>query len=123
MVECIENMLRHRARVEGKSVFPYVKLEKGIHEYRVTCGNLILNSHVAVLEEKLKKISNSDKEQLREMYKEQINQDFILTKDGAGLGFITIAQKSNTPLSYKFIAVNEQLSIFELKVNIPIDND
>lgn len=123
MVECIENMLRHNAETIKDNLQPYIKLERGKLEYLVTAGNLILNSSIANLDEKLKKIGHSDKKQLRSMYKEQINKDDVLTKNGAGLGFMTIALKSGISLNYEFIAVNEQLSIFELKVTIPIDNN
>ena len=123
MVECIENMLRHNAGTKENNLHPYIMLEKGDLEYLITAGNLILNSNVAILEEKLKEISHSDKKRLRNMYKEQINKDTDVIKNDAELGFITIALKSGIPLSYEFIAVNEQLSIVELKVNIPIDNE
>lgn len=123
LVECIENMLRHHAEDKKNSVQPYIKLEKDTFEYRVTTRNLILNSDVAILKAKLDKIANSDMGQLHDMYEAQINQDADLTQNGAGLGLLTIALKSNNPLNYNVIPVNEQHSVFELQVIITIDNN
>lgn len=123
LVECLENILRHSISAGENSVHPYIKLEKGINEYQVTAGNLILNSTITLLEEKLSKIAHSDKEHLQKMYKDQINEEAVLTKDGAGLGFITIALKSNIPLNYEIIAVNDQFSVFELRVIVSIVNN
>jgi hypothetical protein len=123
LVECLENILRHGTDISDNRIHPYIKLEKGINVYQVTAGNLILNSTITLLEEKLSKIAHCNKEQLQIMYKNQINKDAVLSKDGAGLGFITIALKSNIPLNYKFIPVNDQFSVFELQVIIHIENN
>lgn len=122
LVECIENILRHNT-AEGESTHqPYIKLVKGTSEYRITTGNLILNKNVDALRERLNTIIHSDKEQLKQMYEKQINQDAILGTRGAGLGLITIALKTDHPIHFEFIAMNEHLSIFELQVIIPIEN-
>lgn len=123
LVECMENILHHNARGKENSIQPYIKLEKRTSEYRVTSGNLILNTDAAILREKLNKIVGSEREQLHKMYETQINKETIQGKDGAGLGLITIALKSNSQLSYKVIEVDDQHSVFELRVIIPIDNE
>lgn len=121
MVECIENMLRHRAGAKESNVHPYIKLEKVALEYMVTAGNLILNSDVPILEETLKKVISSDKELLHKMYDEQINKEPDLTKNGAGLGIMTMALKANGKITYYFTQVNEKFSVFELRITVSID--
>lgn len=123
LVECIENILRHTDGNREESVDPYIRLEKGILEYKITTSNLLLKSNLSLIKEKLSIIAKSDKEQLQKMYKDQINKEIDLTKNSAGLGFITIALKSNSPLYYEFNEVDEQFSVFELRVTIPIDNN
>ncbi len=55
------------------------------------------------------------------MYDNQINKEDVIIEDGAGLGIITIALKSNSRINYTFTPVNEQLSVFELKITVPFD--
>jgi len=58
---------------------------------------------------------------LLKMYDNQINKEDVIIEDGAGLGIITIALKSNSKINYSFTTVNEQLSVFELQITVPFD--
>ena len=118
MVECIENILRHNAADPNNDVHPYIVLEKGADNYFITAGNLITNEGVDILKEKLNIVSNQDKEGLLEMYDNQINKEDIFEKDGAGLGIITIAIKSDSKINYTFKPINDQFSVFELQVSV-----
>jgi len=119
MVECIENILRHKATDPNTDIHPYIELEKGAEEYFITTVNLITNEEVDLLREKLNIVSKQDKEGLLKMYDNQINKEDIMEKDGAGLGIITIAMKSDSNINYTFTPVNEQFSVFELQVSVP----
>ncbi|MBN1185306.1 MAG: SiaB family protein kinase [Bacteroidales bacterium] len=121
MVECIENILRHNAPDPDTKIHPYIVLEKGAGEFLITAGNLITNDDVGLLKEKLNIVSNLNKEDLLKMYDNQINKEDVIIEDGAGLGIITIALKSNSKINYSFTAVNEQLSVFELQITVPFD--
>lgn len=119
IVECVENILKHEITQMPTNIHPYIILEKGNTHFLVTAGNLILNEEVEVLKERLNEVTRMDKEGLLKMYENQINKENTLMQDGAGLGIITIALKSNNKISYKFTRVNEQLSVFELQVTVP----
>jgi len=121
MVECIENILRHNASDPDTKIHPYILLEKGAEEYLITAGNLITNDDVGLLKEKLNIVSNLNKEGLLKMYDNQINKEDVIIEDGAGLGIITIALKSNSKINYNFTTVNEQYSVFELQISVPFD--
>jgi hypothetical protein len=121
MVECIENILRHKAADPNTDIHPYIVLEKGEGEYFITSGNLIINEEVDLLKEKLNIVSRQNKKGLLKMYDNQINKEDIIEKDGAGLGIITIAIKSDSKINYTFTPVNEQFSVFELQVSVPFD--
>lgn len=121
MVECIENILRHHAADPDSKIHPYIVLEKGDEEYLITAGNLITNDDVSLLKEKLNRVGSMNKEGLLKMYDHQINKEDVIIEEGAGLGIITIALKSNSRISYDFTPVNEQLSVFELRITVPFD--
>jgi len=121
MVECIENILRHHAADPDTKIHPYIILEKGAEEYLITAGNLITNDDVGLLKEKLNIVGNLNKEGLLKMYDNQINKEDVIIEDGAGLGIITIALKSNSKINYNFTTVNEQFSVFELQITVPFE--
>ncbi len=121
MVECIENVMRHSDSKMVKGYQPSIRLEKTHELYEIVAGNIISNLKVGLLEEKLEKIVHSNEEQLHEMYEKQIDRDAILVTDGAGLGFLTMALKSGRPIEYKITEVNDEFSVFELCVSIPVD--
>lgn len=122
MVECIENILKHKVTEPGTEIHPYILLEKSNEKYLITAGNVISNEDVEFLRQKLNDVINQDKEVLLKMYEDQINKEEILQDTGAGLGLITMALKSNSKISYSFTPVNGKLSVFELQVTVPFDH-
>lgn len=121
MVECIENILRHKAGDPGTEIHPYIKLESIDNVFQITAGNLIAKNEVKDLKEKLDVVVLQDKEHLQKMYEEQINKEEILTHNGAGLGILTIALKSNNKIGYEFKSIDDTYSVFELQVTVPIE--
>ena len=121
MVECIENLMRYAANKVKNNFQPTVSLEEADTMYRVFTSNLISNSNLGLLEDKLKKIVRSNREQLQEMYEEQINKETNTSRIGAGLGFMIMSLKSDRPIEYSFKKISDEFSIFELSVMIPID--
>ena len=52
------------------------------------------------------------------MYKKQIKEGKISEKGGAGLGLIDIARKTEEPLEYQFLQLDQDTFFFILKVEI-----
>jgi len=122
IVECIENILKHKTTEKGTKIHPYIVLEKRSTRFFITAGNLILNEEVDFLKQKLNDVSRLDKDGLLKMYENQINKEDISMQNGAGLGIITIALKSNNKIRYSFTPVDERLSVFELQVTVPFEH-
>lgn len=121
LVECIENILRHKASAANTTIHPYIKLESLEKAFLITAGNLIDKEEVNDLQEKLDVVAEQDKEQLQKMYEEQINKEEIITHNGAGLGILTIALKSKNKIDYSFKSVDNDYSVFELRVSVPVE--
>jgi hypothetical protein len=58
------------------------------------------------------------KDELKEYYKEILNNDEFSDKGGGGLGMIDIARKSGQKLNFNFIEVDNQYSFFSLSIKI-----
>jgi hypothetical protein len=86
--------------------------------YFIWSGNLIENSDVARLQTKLDSIAGQNKDELKQLYKEQLKKDSNPDKQGAGLGLIDIARKASAAIRYSFHRIDETFSFYEIKVLI-----
>ncbi len=119
IVECVENMLKHTTKTANSNLHPYILLEKGQQSFQIITGNLIANAEVKSLTTRLDQVNKLDAEGLKAFYEKQITREDIFQQEGAGLGIITIAQKSNSQIDYTFTKVDDELSVFEIRVTIP----
>jgi hypothetical protein len=58
------------------------------------------------------------KEELKDYYKEILNNGEMSMKGGGGLGMIDIARKTGQKLNYNFMSVDEKYSFFSLNIKI-----
>lgn len=124
LVECFQNLYHHIEEIgeteelvqHQKTALIMVKHEGGT--FMVRTGNFIRTDSIEDLREKLDLVNQLNEEELRELYRETLNNDSRTHKGTAGLGFIDIARKSKNKLEYDFIKINEQIGFFCLNVVI-----
>ncbi len=116
MAECFQNIVRHGESLEGKRHAASDEgffLTKNWHDiYYITSGNLIENSKIADLERQLEKVNSLDRDELKALYREVLENEEISDKGGAGLGLIEMARKSGQKLEYVFKDFDEHFSFF-----------
>jgi hypothetical protein len=124
LVECLQNLYHHldvdpmdqeTGNNYKTAIFMIGKLE---NEYNIITGNYILNENVDNLRKKLEKINLMSKEELKEYYKEILNNDEFSAKGGGGLGMIDIARKSGQKLNFHFVEIDPKYSFFSLNIKI-----
>jgi hypothetical protein len=86
--------------------------------YFIWSGNLVENSDVGLLRDRMEFIAGRNKDELKQIYKEQLKKEIIPGKRGAGLGLIDIARKASLPIEYSFQRIDDQFSFYEIKVVI-----
>lgn len=119
MVETLQNMNKHSDEVKGENIGSGLFIiGKKDETYYVITSNVVAKQHVERLENMLKTLNKSSKEELKEMYKKQIKEGRMSAKGGAGLGLIDIARKTEEPLSYQFLQLDDERYFFILKVEI-----
>ncbi len=120
MIEILENVSKYNPGkvAENKFGMPVVlvRLEKG--KYMLTTGNLILNSQVGDLKDKLDKINSIGKEGLKTLFYESLSSQSIDTDSTGNMGLISMARKSGSKLNYQFEKINDQYSYFMLTVSV-----
>lgn len=120
MIEILENVSKYNPGKEAEQKFgmpvALVRLEDG--RFVLTTGNLILNSKVSDLKDKLDKINSFDKEGLKTLFFASLSAQSIDTDSTGNMGLISMARKSGSKLNYQFKEVNDQYSYFMLTVRV-----
>jgi hypothetical protein len=116
MAECFQNIVRHGEVVDGNSIdyvnegFFLTKNWQGI--YYITSGNLIETTKIPELRRQLEKVNSLNKDELKQLYRDVLENQEISEKGGAGLGLIEMARKSGQKLDYFFSDFDDKFSFF-----------
>ena len=114
-VETLQNMLIHGNKDHAGNQHNYFIVSKNGTCVEITSANLISNDTIDFLNEKINKINSFENDLgLKEYYMDQLTNNHISEKGGAGLGFITMAMKSGNKLKVVFEKICNDFSLFEL---------
>ena len=122
MVECLQNITRHQT-VEGEefndsSIPGIFMIQRKDDGYFITSGNVVPNIATPKLRSQLEKINSLQQDQLKDYYKQILEDGSISDRGGAGLGLIEMARKSGNKLTFDFAKVNDDISYFYLHTAI-----
>lgn len=125
LVECLQNLYHHiddeeevgnMHRIEAKSAL--FMIAKKDDQFVIRTGNYIDIEHAADLQMRLEQINGLDKDELKKLYQDVLNNGSMSEKGTAGLGMIDIARKSGNKLDYQFLPINEKQKFFCLNIKI-----
>ena len=86
--------------------------------YNIMTGNYIITENIPPLTEKMDRINKMDKDELKALYKEILNNDSFSEKGGGGLGLVDIARRTGQKLGYNFKLIDDEYSFFSLDIKI-----
>ncbi len=120
LVECMQNLYHHSEAIDDdlhtKSAMLELKFDDEF--YYITTGNYIKMEGVAKLKDRIIRVNSLSKDELRQYYREILDNNQISNKGGADLGMIDMARKSGEKLDYEFVDVNADFAFFGLKVKV-----
>ncbi len=116
MVEGLQNITRHQDDSDSATneYYGIFVIQKKEDKYYITTGNAVDKDHIDNLKRLLEKINSLEKDELKDYYKEVLEEGSLSNKGGAGLGLIDMARKSGNKLLYEFVPINEQFLYFYL---------
>jgi len=118
LVECLQNITRHQTEngsdLEDPSVQGIFVIQKKEDSYYITTGNVVKLVAIPKLRSQLEKINSFEQDELKNYYKQILEDGTISDKGGAGLGLIEMARKSGNKLTFDFAKINDILSYFYL---------
>ena len=122
LVECLQNLYHHMDELapnqEDKVRSAIFMIGKIDVKYNIITGNYIKNENISNLKKILEDINELNKEELKEYYKEVLNNGEMSAKGGGGLGMIDIARKTGGKLNFYFTPIDDKYSFFSLNINI-----
>jgi hypothetical protein len=125
-VEQMNNMLMYSAEKEKHPEIGIKETSRGVfvlgsHDksYYIQTGNVIKDSSVEILKERIDLLNTLDKKELRSLYKEQIRSENDNPESrGAGIGLTEIARRASSKIEYEFVPYGDGLSYFTMYVTI-----
>lgn len=120
MVEILENVAKYSPgrQQEEQYGMPLAMLRLEGKVYSLTTGNLILNSRVDHLKEKLDDINKYDKIGLKEAFRKSLSIQSTETESTGNMGLLDMARKSGSKLEYEFETLSELYSYYTLTVKV-----
>ncbi|MDT8401846.1 MAG: SiaB family protein kinase [Bacteroidales bacterium] len=125
MVECLQNISKYNPgpEIEKKLGKPVAIIVNEGHRVRITTGNIVKNSRIPVLRDKLKTVNKYDKKGLKELFRISLAGDEIKAEQTGFLGLIDIARRSEHKLDYDFQPVDGDYSYYLLSVQVDISDN
>jgi hypothetical protein len=120
LVEILENVAKFSPGREPEEKFgmPVAMISLEDKVYSLTSGNLILNTSVELLKEKLDIINKYDKVGLKELFRKSLSDQSETNESTGNMGLIDMARKSGSKLVYKFERINDVYSYYTLEVKV-----
>lgn len=122
LVESVQNLELYYCKAcaasGNKEIF--VVITKYPDQVVFCAGNYIKKSDLESIEARIKIINGLPKESLKDLYRGVLDYGSVSSDGGAGLGFIDIARKSDTPLIYNVEPIDQDSNFFTLEISIDI---
>jgi hypothetical protein len=125
MAECFQNVIRYGDEMKTET-YPhdqsgYFMTRNHNNKFYIASGNLIEQSKINLLKEKIENINKMSKDELKELYIRVLGTDEFTAKGGAGLGLIEMARKSGRKLEAEFEMISDMMAYFYLQMIIDSD--
>jgi hypothetical protein len=122
-VECLENIFRHADLKDEKEMLvlnypPRFIIEKICEDFIIHTGNIISNSNMKDVTERIEKLNGLEQDGINNLYKESLSTAEISEKGGAGLGLIVMAKTTGQKIRFDFEKINDRFSYFAMQLNL-----
>ena len=119
-VECLDNIFKHSAlsSYNDPDLQPYLSVRKQDDKILIIAGNPIPESKKDELIRKIDKLNNLDKAALRNFHEKIISNESINSENGAGLGLISMAIKSENRINCSFNPLINGYLCFEIQISL-----
>lgn len=114
VIETLQNIVLHGEKDNNGYQMTYFIIGRINNEFNIHSGNIITNLQAERLNRRLNSIKSLSDGDLKKQYMDVLSNGELSAKGGAGLGFLTIALKSNNNMDFEFQMLNKDFSLFSL---------
>lgn len=122
MAECYQNVARHgKYTVESDNLYEHhgAFYVRSIGDtFNIASANTVNRDSIPTIKEKLDKVNSLSSDELRLLQKEVLAKGKLSDRGGAGLGIIEMARRTGQKISYEFEALDDNVSLFFIQLNI-----
>lgn len=124
IVESFQNLYHHLEYHKGEvASSPFKKpilmvVRNGDGGFQIHTGNHIPNNKKEEIKQRIDLVNQSNSEDLKALYRENLLNNTLSKKGTAGLGLIDMARKSRNKLDYEFIPIDDESSFFCLNLMV-----
>ena len=122
MAECFQNVIRYGEELTSDHYLQeqtaYFMTRNFNNKFYIASGNLIDESKIRFLQDRIENINMQSQEELKEMYMQVLGRDEFTAKGGAGLGMIEMARKSGRKLQTEFERFDDMMAYFYIQMII-----
>ncbi len=118
LVETLQNTFNHSFKDDNGDRSSALCISQDQNSFYLSTGNLVSAEDIIPLTQKLSNINGMNPNELRKLYIETLCNDNFNKKGGAGLGFLTMAKKSEGKLGFEFVSVDKKSAYFILDLKI-----
>ncbi len=118
VIETLQNICIHGEKDNNGYQMTYFIIGKHQNEYTIFSGNIVNNVVAEKLNKRLNAIKSLGDSDLKRQYMDVLSNGELSAKGGAGLGFLTIALKSNNNIDFDFEMLNKEYSLFSLQSKV-----
>jgi len=122
VIECIHNIIFHSNITSDKNQLAYLLIIKNELGYTICASNAMETKNIGILEDKINELMAIKKSALSNLFKKKIQTPEINENGYAGLGLLTIMDKSGKDFHYKITRVSQSFALFHLELNINYKN-
>ncbi|CAN5517128.1 SiaB family protein kinase [soil metagenome] len=118
VIETLQNICIHGEKDNNGYQMTYFIIGKHLNEFTIFSGNIVNTAVAEKLNKRLNSIKSLNDSDLKKQYMDVLSNGELSAKGGAGLGFLTIALKSNNNIDFDFEVLNKEYSLFSLQSKV-----
>jgi hypothetical protein len=120
VVECLDNIFKHSEFQSSydPDIQSYISIREQNDTILIIAGNPVAESTKYDLTRKLDRLNSLDEAALKTLHENIINSESVKGTNGAGLGFITMALKSENKIGYSFEPLINGYVNFEIQISL-----
>jgi hypothetical protein len=118
VIECVQNIMFHSEKLPESHQLAYLIVSKNSKGYSIHTSNSVKSENIPGFVEKIDSLLAVKKKSLPDLFLKKIKKHELDSKGHAGLGLLTIIDKTGKNFNYKVSEMTSNYSLFHLEIDL-----